>query len=134
MTHWKIARRLMLALTLAAMAAMPAAQAAEKSRMCSQDPVATPLSKGKAQALMDWLKDPGTSTKPSVQSFKVPGLGSTKVLCKLGPDGLRCFEVLVTLRCPTAVDVDTAGGSTTVPVNCTGPDADGTCDCDFAEG
>jgi hypothetical protein len=108
------------------------ANAAEQKPYCSGDPVVNKLDKSGAKALADWLKD--NDGQPAPMSFKVPGLATTRILCKLNAMGLRCFEVLEVMRCPEAVDVDTPNGTSTVPVDCTGPDANGECDCDFAQG
>lgn len=133
MTLFSFVPRPAMVLAAAISSMVFAAEAAETKPYCtSRDPVVNKLDQKGAKALADWLKD--NDGKPAPMSFKVPGLASTRILCKLNPTGLKCFEVLEVMRCPEAVDVDTPSGTTTVPVDCTGPDANGECDCDFEQG
>lgn len=131
MTRWISRGRLMITAITVAMAF--GAQAAERPNVCTGDPVVTKLGKSAAKEVADWLKDPGGADKPAPHSFKVPALSNTRMLCKLNAEGLRCFEVLDSVRCPDSVEVETPAGSTEVPVNCTGP-VNGECDCDFVQG
>jgi hypothetical protein len=131
MARQNFGARLVMAIAAAIMAMALTAQtarAAEQKPYCSGE-VVNKLDKRGAKALSDWLKD--DAGKPAPMSFKVPGLASTRILCKLGPGGLQCFEVLDSMRCPEAVEVQTSSGSTTVPVDCTGP-VNG--ECDFVQG
>ena len=127
-------RWLMMALTVASVTMPLTADAAEKPKACLRDPIVTKLDKAAVKNITDWLKDRESSNStPVPYGFKVPALATTQIICKLNPEGLRCFESLASLRCPEAVEVQTPGGTTVVPVNCTGPDSEGNCDCDFAQ-
>jgi hypothetical protein len=132
MTHRTFARILTTALVALALP-MAAAAAEKKPLSCSADPLVNKLKKGEAQAIEAWLGSDKTG-KPVAYSFKSPSIKRTGIMCKLNAEGLRCFEVLVDEVCPTQVEVDTPAGRSSVPVDCTGPNGDGTCDCDFAQG
>ncbi len=123
--------RLVTAFAAGLLALSLTAQAAEQDRYCGGDAVVNKLDKSSAKALADWLKD--DQGRPAPTSFKTPGLSTTRIRCKLNPNGIKCFEVLEVRRCPDAVEVDTPSGTTMAPVDCTGPDSNGECDCDFEQ-
>jgi hypothetical protein len=122
------------AIMAAAMAvALPAAQAAKAPNVCTKPPAMTPLDGKNAKKILEWLRSQDKSKTPPVAlGFKVPPEGRTQIICKLNVEGLNCFESLAEIKCPTVVVVQTPDGDTPVPVNCTGPGADGYCDCEFA--
>ncbi len=96
--------------------------------------VTTKLNRPTLRSLRDWLFNaPNSAGIASPVGFKTPSEIETQISCRLGPGGLECHEVIVAARCPSAVEVTVPnGGTTTVPVNCTGPDSNGYCDCEFA--
>lgn len=55
------------------------------------------------------------------------------VICNLGPQGLDCFTDIRGRQCPSTVEVRIEGAASpaNIPITCTGPDAQGICDCDF---
>lgn len=131
---WKIAGRLMMALSAIAMTTTLTAEAAKRPEACDASPVITKLEKGGAQELVDWLKERETSDRPSPLSFQTPAQADVKVVCTISPAGMECHRELAGIRCPTAVEVQVpGGGTTTVDVDCTGPNAAGNCDCDFEQ-
>lgn len=126
------AAHLVTALLALALSLPMAATAAEKKPSACSAPIVNKIKKGDAKALEDWIKagNPAGSAVP--YSFKSPSIKKTGIMCKLNAEGLKCFEILVDEVCPTMVEVDTPAGRSSVPVECTGPNGDGTCDCDFA--
>ena len=96
--------------------------------------VTTDLPRAQVQTLRAWLQNRNrTGTTPPPIAFKVPANAVRQVMCNINAEGIRCFESLVALQCPTDVVVQLPdGGTTRAPVNCTGPDRDGNCECDFA--
>lgn len=131
---WKIAGRLMMALSAIAITTALTAEAAKAPQACEAGSIVTKLEKGGAQALVDWLKERESSDRPSPLSFQTPANADVRIVCRISPAGMECHRELVGIVCPTAVEVQVpGGGSTVVPVDCTGPNADGNCDCDFEQ-
>ena len=114
-----------------------AATMAEGQNRDRNNAVLTPLERPVLRNLRGWVRDrsdPGAA--PPAIAFKVPAERMSRIVCHMGPSGLNCYEAPGNLggRCPTAVDVELPdGGQTTVPVDCTGPDADGNCECEFSQ-
>ena len=122
--------RAILVLAFATFSALSLPAAAQVGN--GQRGIMTEMPRPVMQSLRDWLRDRATADRPEFP-FKVPA-EATEVWCNINPEGIRCYESLVTLRCPRDVTVQLPGGqTTTVPVNCTGPNADGTCDCEFTD-
>jgi len=120
-----------LALTLSVVATTAMGQDGPRRRQA-----VTELSRVEIQELRAWLRNHSQSGNTVPQfPFKVPAEGSTRIRCSLGPAGLRCVGELEFNQCPSVVTVEIAGGgSTQADVNCTGPDQDGFCDCEFIGG
>lgn len=94
--------------------------------------VTTQLQTPVIENLRTWLRArAGYRGSPPQFPFKLPGLTVTNVICNLNANGLHCYENLLTVRCPSTVEVQTPNGTSTVPVDCTGPDRNGQCDCEF---
>lgn len=133
MTHLKSGVRLAAALMAAALAmALPAQAASKPVKACHADPIVNKIDKRTARDLAAWLEG-GAKGDPVPYRFKVGANVIKNVVCKLNAEGLRCYDSLVSWSCPKEVEVETPGGNTTVPVECTGPDGEGVCDCDFAQ-
>jgi hypothetical protein len=94
--------------------------------------VVTKIAKPQQRALAEFLRPGGGNSEPPAVNFKVPAVNvGSIVVCEMSAQGLRCGEY-PNVRCPTEVVVELPDNSnTTVPVRCTGPDANGECDCDF---
>lgn len=108
---------------------------ADAQQAGKRNTVSTKLTKAQIQTLRQFFKggDFGTGTDAPPIDFKVPAIPRTEVVCKMGPSGINCYESLVDMKCPTAVEVLLPDGSrTTAPVDCTGPNSQGECDCDFS--
>lgn len=118
-------------LFLAAMLAIGGPVSAQTGRDQGRS-ITTNLPRPILQAMRDWLRDNRSADTPEFP-FKVPGETVTQLICDINPEGIRCYERLLSIQCPTSVVVRTGSGTTIVPVTCTGPDADGNCDCEFRE-
>ena len=75
---------------------------------------------------------------PEKSEFKVPASNVIRYICApvqlaggvVNPCGK--LQLQTTLECPTSIEMVWPGGETkTVPVHCTGPDAQGNCECDL---
>lgn len=98
--------------------------------------VMTELSRMQIDDLRAWLRNRSQAGTTVPQfGFKVPAEGNTRIRCSLGPAGLRCVGELEFNQCPSIVTVELPNGaSTQADVNCTGPNQDGFCDCEFVGG
>lgn len=97
--------------------------------------IRTPLERPVIRQLRHWLlnrSEPDTTPPPI--AFKVPAGEVTRVICRLDRLGIVCAQTIEPGMCPREIEVVMEGGArATVPVNCTGPDADGSCECDFVQ-
>ena len=75
---------------------------------------------------------------PERSEFKVPATNIVRYICTpvqmaggaVNPCGK--LQLQTTLECPTSIEMVWPGGETkTVPIHCTGPDAQGNCECEL---
>ena len=112
-----------------------AAGAAEAQSLGGRHMIQNPIDRAALQQLRPWVRDPSPGTPVPPIEFKVPAEFTAVVRCDMRPAGLNCYLVPGQATCPSTVEIEISGGTTThVPVLCTGPDDEGYCDCDFVEG
>ena len=123
-----------VALALASVAVLLAPGAAEAQDAGAKRRVHTNLDRPAVRTLRDWLKnrDAPKSTPPQI-AFKVPAVVKTAPQCRLSPLGMACYSMPIDMECPTNVTVDIQGAVTVAQVDCTGPDSEGNCECDFVD-
>lgn len=108
-----------------------APQPAAAQRASELPSVQTPLPRSVRRAMRLWVSQRIEASPPEI-AFKVPAREVRDTMCTMNATRIRCHEVIVGFECPTSVIVEVPGqGATQIPVNCTGPDANGDCDCDF---
>ncbi|MCA2014178.1 hypothetical protein LCM17_21995 [Cereibacter sphaeroides] len=93
----------------------------------------TELARRHRRAMRQWVsqRDEVDNAAPVI-AFRTPAEIRTEIQCRMGPNGISCFDVVVDAKCPSVVNVQLPdGGTMPVAVSCTGPDANGVCDCEF---
>ena len=113
---------------------MPTASYAQEAKRGKG--VLTKLSKKQVATFRGALKKKSRTEEETktLPLFLVPGIQDERRICVFENGGVVCMPLMGAIRCPGEIVVELPDGQQMdVDVDCTGPDANGNCDCEVAD-